>query len=166
MGLHDAWKRIAFDPQGQPVKHTWDEFSAKEERIFEELLRDKTTTIEGTVAEVAEKFRITPVQMTQFLDGINECVENVPDIDELEESTPLKLTIEFDKLYKQMVEYKADHLYSLAAWNGIFTPEEQRELYTEQKRSHTIIRNEAKVGRNDPCPCNSGKKYKKCCGAA
>jgi preprotein translocase subunit SecA len=21
-----------------------------------------------------------------------------------------------------------------------------------------------KVGRNDPCPCNSGKKYKKCCG--
>ena len=24
----------------------------------------------------------------------------------------------------------------------------------------------AKVGRNDPCPCGSGKKYKKCCGAA
>ena len=23
-----------------------------------------------------------------------------------------------------------------------------------------------KVGRNDPCPCGSGKKYKKCCGAA
>jgi len=28
----------------------------------------------------------------------------------------------------------------------------------------TVI-NEVKVGRNDPCPCNSGKKYKKCCGA-
>jgi len=26
------------------------------------------------------------------------------------------------------------------------------------------IRNEAKVGRNDPCPCGSGKKYKQCCG--
>ena len=24
----------------------------------------------------------------------------------------------------------------------------------------------AKVGRNDPCPCGSGKKYKKCCGGA
>ncbi|MBO5386425.1 SEC-C domain-containing protein [bacterium] len=23
-----------------------------------------------------------------------------------------------------------------------------------------------KIGRNDPCPCGSGKKYKKCCGAA
>ena len=29
----------------------------------------------------------------------------------------------------------------------------------------TPIRNENKVGRNDPCPCGSGKKYKKCCGA-
>lgn len=27
-----------------------------------------------------------------------------------------------------------------------------------------IVREEAKVGRNDPCPCGSGKKYKKCCG--
>ncbi|MGD2117775.1 MAG: YchJ family protein [Chromatiales bacterium] len=26
------------------------------------------------------------------------------------------------------------------------------------------VRHEAKVGRNDPCPCGSGKKYKKCCG--
>lgn len=29
----------------------------------------------------------------------------------------------------------------------------------------TVVREEAKVGRNDPCPCGSGKKYKKCCGA-
>ncbi len=30
--------------------------------------------------------------------------------------------------------------------------------------SHTpIIRDKPKIGRNDPCPCNSGKKYKKCC---
>ena len=28
----------------------------------------------------------------------------------------------------------------------------------------TIIREQARVGRNDPCPCGSGKKYKKCCG--
>jgi len=27
-----------------------------------------------------------------------------------------------------------------------------------------IVRQAAKVGRNDPCPCGSGKKYKKCCG--
>ena len=27
-----------------------------------------------------------------------------------------------------------------------------------------IVNNEPKVGRNDPCPCGSGKKYKNCCG--
>jgi uncharacterized protein YecA (UPF0149 family) len=30
----------------------------------------------------------------------------------------------------------------------------------------TFVRGGAKVGRNDPCPCGSGKKYKKCCLAA
>ncbi len=32
------------------------------------------------------------------------------------------------------------------------------------KRPQTIVREQPKVGRNDPCPCGSGKKYKKCCG--
>ncbi|MBR6602829.1 MAG: SEC-C domain-containing protein, partial [Clostridia bacterium] len=34
-----------------------------------------------------------------------------------------------------------------------------------KKVGSTIIRKDEKVGRNDPCPCGSGKKYKKCCGA-
>jgi preprotein translocase subunit SecA len=29
-----------------------------------------------------------------------------------------------------------------------------------------VVRSGAKIGRNDPCPCGSGKKYKKCCGAS
>jgi len=31
-------------------------------------------------------------------------------------------------------------------------------------RPRTFVREQPKVGRNDPCPCGSGKKYKKCCG--
>ena len=42
-------------------------------------------------------------------------------------------------------------LYAIAASLGPRTPPARRD--------------EAKVGRNDPCPCGSGKKYKKCCGA-
>ena len=34
---------------------------------------------------------------------------------------------------------------------------------TENKPSGTIVKGK-KVGRNDPCPCGSGKKYKNCCG--
>ena len=32
-----------------------------------------------------------------------------------------------------------------------------------QAKAKTVVRTEAKIGRNDPCPCGSGKKYKKCC---
>jgi uncharacterized protein YecA (UPF0149 family) len=36
----------------------------------------------------------------------------------------------------------------------------------EAARTKTVTRDQPKVGRNEPCPCGSGKKYKKCCGAA
>ena len=35
----------------------------------------------------------------------------------------------------------------------------------EAQTVQQVVRGAAKVGRNDPCPCGSGKKYKKCCGA-
>ena len=63
-----------------------------------------------------------------------------------------------------MVEAKAEWLYNLPAWNNLLSEERRKELYLKQKKSGTITR-EKKIGRNDPCPCGSGKKYKKCCGA-
>ena len=38
--------------------------------------------------------------------------------------------------------------------------------YSEKEggMNKTVVNNEPKVGRNDPCPCGSGKKYKNCCG--
>jgi uncharacterized protein YecA (UPF0149 family) len=62
-----------------------------------------------------------------------------------------------------MVAAEADWLYELEQWGAIFDEEKRKELYKEQKSS-TTIRKEAKVYPNDPCPCGSGKKYKKCCG--
>jgi len=35
---------------------------------------------------------------------------------------------------------------------------------TNGNKPQQVVRGAAKVGRNDPCPCGSGKKYKKCCG--
>ena len=54
-------------------------------------------------------------------------------------------------------------LYELEEWNDIFDEETRKKLYKEQKSSTTIVK-EAKIYPNDPCPCGSGKKYKKCCG--
>jgi uncharacterized protein YecA (UPF0149 family) len=41
---------------------------------------------------------------------------------------------------------------------------QQSQMANEGEAIKTIIRGKPKVGRNDPCPCGSGKKYKKCCG--
>ncbi|MFQ7775029.1 MAG: SEC-C metal-binding domain-containing protein, partial [Anaerotignum faecicola] len=45
----------------------------------------------------------------------------------------------------------------------IYDAETRKHFALEQKKSKTIVKGE-KIGRNDPCPCGSGKKYKKCCG--
>ena len=165
MALYDAWKRIAFDTQGQPVKHIWDDYLAKEKKVYKEILSQKLQLVEGTVAELSQRFDLSTIHMTAFIDGIHEAIDGLPPTDELEADTAVKLEIDFKRLFKQMVEYKAKDLYTLPEWDNIFTPEEQREYYLEQKKAHTIVRSE-KIGRNEPCPCGSGKKYKKCCGAA
>jgi preprotein translocase subunit SecA len=42
----------------------------------------------------------------------------------------------------------------------------RRQLPPVPQKPSTVVREGDKVGRNDPCPCGSGKKYKKCCGAS
>ena len=62
-----------------------------------------------------------------------------------------------------MLFRSAEWLYGLPQWETLISEERRKELYKEQKASGTI-RKPKKVGRNDPCPCGSGLKYKKCCG--
>jgi hypothetical protein len=138
----------------------------QEKEAYKLILREKKSHIEGTVAELGELLGLSPTHMAAFLDGIHECVDGLPDLDELEETTSVVVNFDWERLYKQMVEYKAEELYTLPEWNEIFTTEQQKAFYTEQKKSHIVRRSEAKIGRNEPCPCGSGLKYKKCCGAA
>jgi len=55
--------------------------------------------------------------------------------------------------------------YKTLSRSGYFDDEEYDEDEDFENVQHTVYRDETKVGRNDPCPCGSGKKYKKCCGA-
>ncbi len=44
--------------------------------------------------------------------------------------------------------------------------DDEKWYYYDSKRPSTTVKRETpKIGRNDPCPCGSGKKYKKCCAA-
>ena len=103
------------------------------------------------------------MEMTGFLDGINDILFTPNPIEEMDEDTKVSLAFDKEKLYKNMVDAKADWLYNLPAWDEIFDAETKHALYLEQKKSGTVVVGK-KIGRNDPCPCGSGKKYKKCCG--
>ncbi len=49
--------------------------------------------------------------------------------------------------------------------SNLVSPPKARHVLSHGEESvHTVRRKEKKVGRNEPCPCGSGKKYKKCCG--
>jgi preprotein translocase subunit SecA len=50
------------------------------------------------------------------------------------------------------------------AGGGSATAQAAEQPQGEAAKPKTIVREAPKVGRNDPCPCGSGKKYKKCCG--
>ena len=102
--------------------------------------------------------------MVGFLDGINDSLKQPNPIEDMTEDTEVSLDIHLEKLYYNMVEAKAEWLYELPQWADLLTPDRRKELFLQQKKSGTVVRANH-VGRNDPCPCGSGKKYKKCCGA-
>ena len=141
----------------------WGTYFQTEKEIYEKLLENPDEEVKGTVKELAEKYGINVFTMTGFLDGINDSLKVANPIETMDEDTEVSLAFDKELLYKNMVDAKADWLYELPQWDAIFTPEKRKELYLEQKKSGTVVKAH-KIGRNDPCPCGSGKKYKQCCG--
>ena len=161
----EQWRDIAYNEsadRGQ-LQRFWGSYFQIEKEIYEKLLTNPDEEVKGTVKELAEKYDQEVLTMVGFLDGINESLKVENPIETMDEDTEVSLAFDKEKLYKNMVAAKADWLYELPQWKEIYSEEELKKLYKEQKES-TTIRKEKKIGRNDPCPCGSGKKYKKCCG--
>ncbi len=165
MALLDKWKETAYNQTlGQDkLQKLWGAYFQEEKAIYAQLLKNPDEVVEGTVKELAEKYQVGIMTMTGFLDGINDSLVKPNPIEEMEEDTVVNLGFDKKLLYKNMVAVDADWLYQLEEWNDIFDEETRKALYREQKSSTTIVK-EAKIYPNDPCPCGSGKKYKKCCG--
>ena len=165
MGLLKKWKDIAYSETANKgdLQRLWTNYFQKEKEIYMELLKTPDEVVEGTVKELAEKFGVELMTMTGFLDGINDSLKEANPIEEMEEDTKVNLGFDKELLYKNMVAAGADWLYNLEEWNDIFDEEKRKALYKEQKSSTTIVKGD-RVYPNDPCPCGSGKKYKKCCG--
>ena len=165
MNLMEQWRSVAYNEATgkEKLQQLWAAYFQEEKGIYAQLLKNPDEVVKGTVKELADKFKVSLMTMTGFLDGINDSLVEPNPIEEMEEDTVVSLKFDKEKLYKNMVDAKADWLYELPQWKEIFSEEKLHELYLEQKKSNTIVKG-PKIGRNDPCPCGSGKKYKKCCG--
>ena len=167
MALLQEWRECAYSEEMQNSKEgqkLWENYFTLEKGIYEKLLANPSEIVEGTVQELADRYEVPLSMMVGFLDGINDSLKEANPIDEMEKDTKVKLDIDLEKLYYNMVECKAEWLYTLPQWNDILPEDKRKELYKKQKNSGTIHNENRKVGRNDPCPCGSGKKYKQCCG--
>lgn len=166
MTLLENWRNLAYGDglNDKEKEKLWSGYFAIEKGIYEKILDAPSEVITGTVKSLAEKYGTEVLIMTGFLDGINESLKGYENpIDTMDEDTEVKIEIDPEKLYYNMVEAKAEWLYNLPQWDAILTEERRKELYKQQKASGTI-RKGKKIFPNDPCPCGSGKKYKKCCG--
>ncbi len=78
--------------------------------------------------------------------------------------SPAKITVKSEARKKELAA-----VFSENKWAGEITVDAEQDenlrdlefLQNKNVKTHSTD----KAGRNDPCPCGSGKKYKKCCGA-
>jgi len=106
--------------------------------------------------ELIDEMFISYEELNKILSGVTP----------LSEKLEIKSTLEeyrrADKLFKfEPPVNEAPSFFSPPDKPTPFPNEYDRHQFEEPK---TFIREGPKIGRNDPCPCGSGKKYKKCCG--
>ena len=96
-------------------------------------------------------------------DEAASCISMIVALHEIDQGTselPEKSIVELDEVAP---DYIADIVITLNEWTKARMQNPVEEF--EAANSNVAPFRSTKVGRNDPCPCGSGRKHKKCCGA-
>lgn len=164
MSLYKQWTDMVVEyVKVKGEQAFWNEYMEIEKSIYKEILSKHTENFKFSIKDLAEKQNTTVEFVMGFVDGINDSLKNPLDLENLTAEEEITLDVDLEKLYFNMLDAKAEYLYNLPQWEGIFSAEKRKEIQKKYRES-VMVRNENKIGRNDPCPCGSGKKYKKCCG--
>lgn len=163
MSLFEQWKEIAGKERKQEEYDAfWGAYFEKEKENYEVILEKNENKISGKLNDLAANASMDVLTFVGFIDGINTSLVTEVKLDELVEDSDINMEIDFEKLYFNMLEAKADWLYNLPQWEPILTQEKRNQITKEFRVSKMAVSN--KIGRNEACTCGSGKKYKKCCG--
>jgi preprotein translocase subunit SecA len=164
MSLYKQWTDMVVEyVKTKGEQAFWDEYMEIEKALYKELLAKHKEKFTFTIDELANNNNTTPEFIMGFIDGINDSLKNTLDLEAVTVTDEISLEVDLENLYFNMLDAKAEYLYTLPQWEGIFSPEKRKEIQ-KKYRDSAMVRNDNKIGRNDPCTCGSGKKYKKCCG--
>lgn len=163
MTLFNEWKELIENQTEETFPEFWKEYSEAETKIYSDILDKPQEKMVGTLGELAAKYEVRPVIFMGFLDGIDTSIKKSNDFQNYDESSQVEIEIEPEKLFYNMLAAGADYLYGLPQWETILGEDKMKEIAKEYKKSKTVVKGK-KIGRNEPCPCGSGKKYKHCCG--
>jgi uncharacterized protein YecA (UPF0149 family) len=163
MTLLKQWQDLMENQTDKTIDEFWQEYAGTEQRVYQHILANYPEKLAGKFSELVEKFEAKPAIFMGFMDGINSSLKEEKDLEKVTEDSDLEFDIDYEKLYFNMLKADADYLYTLEEWLNVFDLEKLQQITKDYKRSK-IVRVEKKPGRNDPCPCGSGKKYKNCCG--
>ncbi|MCI8284356.1 MAG: SEC-C domain-containing protein [Firmicutes bacterium] len=163
MSLYQDWVDLYEKQTDKTFGEFWEKYSSSEKRIYESILSKPEEKMHGSISEQANLLNVDEAIFMGFLDGIKDSLNNTLEIEDMTPESEFELDINWEKLYFNMLDANADYLYTIPEWTNILTNEKREEIAKEYKKSKTVVKG-VKIGRNDPCPCGSGKKYKKCCG--
>lgn len=167
MGVYQDWLTLAQIQRSQEDQQAfWKSYFDAERDNYSKILDRIDQPYTGKLVDLAKEFNMEKEVFAGFIDGINSSLAaGEYDLDELADDSDISLAVDKQKLYYNMLDAKADWLFGLPQWEELLSLEEREDI-TKQFRHDKVFIAEKKPGRNDPCSCGSGKKYKNCCGAA
>ncbi len=163
MTLYEQWKNLIETQTEESFPAFWEEYSDAETKIYSDILDKPEEKMTGTLGELAAKYDVRPAIFMGFLDGVNTSIKTPNDFENYDENSQVEVEIIPETLFYNMLAADADYLYGLPQWEDILGEEKMIEIVKKYRKSKTVVK-EKKIGRNEPCPCGSGKKYKHCCG--
>ena len=89
MALLEQWRKVAYNENSdqRQLKRFWDVYFEAEKGIYAQLLAAPDEVVSGSVKELADKYDVSVLTMTGFLDGINDSLVEKNPIEEMEEDT-------------------------------------------------------------------------------
>ncbi len=164
MSLYTEWNENLKEITSQDeYQEFFKNYMGKEAECYKKISNFRNPTIKGTLKDLAVQNEMSNLEFIGFLDGASTSFKDTLNLDDLTEDSEITAEFNWEKLLWNMHDAKADWLYGMNEWDNIFDEEKKKEIKKDFNKSKQVIVGE-KTGRNDPCPCGSGKKYKKCCG--